>query len=169
MAIDLNTFLCLTLPHYRTGHLQLLRGSQGLNWNWNFVSRMSIMAMYSLTLIYTPSLDPRRIFKQGLISRNLKCYVIRSRALEFEDKEEESINAVSLANWRNMSSHRNTMKELASFFVGSGECLPNRFEITGFKFLNVEKCLKIGWFLPLIAQQFGLCETVGINRNGLVG
>lgn len=77
--------------------------------------------MYSPTLIYSPSLDPRRIFKQGLISRNLKCYIIRSRALEFEEKEEESINALSLANWRNMSSHRNTMKELAYFFVGSGE------------------------------------------------
>lgn len=122
MDIDLNTFLCLTLPHYSTGHLQLLRGSQGLNWNWIFVSRMSVMAMYSPTLIHSPSLDPRRIFKQGLISHNLKCYTIRSRALEFEEKVEESINAVSLANWRNMSSHRNTMKELAYFFVGSGEC-----------------------------------------------
>lgn len=107
---------------------------------------MSVMAMYSPTLIHSPSLDPQRIFKQGLISHNLKCCTIRSRALELEEKVEESINAVSLANWRSMSSHRNTMKELAYFFVGSGECLSNRFKMTGFKFLNVEKCLKMGDF-----------------------
>ena len=71
-----------------------------------------------------------------------------------------------------MSFHRNTMKELAYFVVGSGECLSNRFEITGFKFLNVEKCLKIGDFFLKSHNGLGcggLSESTGtgwlVNTN----
>ena len=94
---------------------------------------MSVMAMYSPILIQSSSWVPQRIFKQGLISSNLKFYVIWGRAPEFGVKVEESIYAISLTNWRTMSSHRDTIKELAYFFVGSGKCLSNRFKITGFR------------------------------------
>lgn len=66
-----------------------------------------------------------------------------------------------------MSFHRNTVKELAYFFVGSGECLSNRFEITGFKFLNVEKCLKIGDFFLKSRNGLGCGDC--LNQQEQVG
>lgn len=78
--------------------------------------------MYSPILIQSSSWVPQGIFKQGLISSNLKFYVIWGRAPEFGVKVEESIYVIIfLTNWRTMSSHRDAIKELAYSFCGEWE------------------------------------------------
>lgn len=56
----------------------------------------------------------------------------------------ESVYAISLAKLKVFSQRY--YKRISLLFFGGGTCFSNRFKITGFKFLNVEKCLKSGDF-----------------------
>lgn len=59
----------------------------------------------------------------------------------------ESVYVISLAKLREFLFSQRYYKRISLLFGGGeGTCLSNRFKITGFKFSNVEKCLKSGDF-----------------------
>lgn len=69
---------------------------------------------------------PRWFLKQGLISSNLKCCIIRGRAPEFGVKVEENISAHSLAKLKELVLSQRSYERISLlffffFFVGDGE------------------------------------------------